>query len=62
MHLSEEALVSIAKDVSVFLKDDFASKFRRMLTISSLEVCKPGMHFKTIYKRTINFEKYCLKT
>jgi|LSQX01.3.fsa_nt_gb AcrR family transcriptional regulator len=63
MHLSEEALVSIAKKMFLyFLKDDFASKFRRMLTIEQFGSLQARDAFQNLFiNGPINFEKILFK-
>lgn len=63
MHLSEETLVAIAKDMFLyFLKDDFASKFRRMLTIEQFRSLQARDAFQSFFiNGPINFENILFK-
>lgn len=58
MQLPEDALVAIAKETFLFfLKDDFASKFRRMLTIEQYRSIKAGEVLLNFFiDGPINFE------
>ena len=50
MELTEEALVSIAGNLFMyFAKDDFASRFRRMLTVEQFRSQKAGEAFQSFY-------------
>lgn len=59
MHVTEEKLVMISKNMFLyFLKDDFASKFRRMLTIEQFRSTQAGVVFQNFFvDGVINFEK-----
>ncbi|MDD4752631.1 MAG: TetR/AcrR family transcriptional regulator [Desulfitobacteriaceae bacterium] len=63
MHLSEESLIAIAKDMFLyFLKDDFAAKFRRMLTIEQFRSLQARDVFQSIFiNGPINFENILFK-
>lgn len=58
MKVTEDKLVNIAKSVFLyFLKDDFASKFRRMLTIEQFRSSKAGDVFQNFFvDGAVNFE------
>lgn len=58
MKVSDDTLVNIAKSVFLyFLKDDFASKFRRMLTIEQFRSTKAGDVFQNFFvDGAVNFE------
>lgn len=59
MHVTEETLIEIARQMFLyFLKDDFASKFRRMLTIEQFRNTQTGEVFQSFFiDGAINFEK-----
>lgn len=59
MHVTEETLVMITKNMFLyFLKDDFASKFRRMLTIEQFRSTQAREAFQNFFiDGAINFEK-----
>jgi len=59
MHVSEETLVAIAKNMfRYFLKDDFASKFRRMLTVEQFRSTQAGDVFQNFFvDGAISFQK-----
>jgi AcrR family transcriptional regulator len=63
MHFSEETLVAIAKNMFLyFLKDDFASKFRRMLTIEQFRSLQARDVFQSFFiNGPINFENILFK-
>ncbi|MGH4122209.1 MAG: TetR/AcrR family transcriptional regulator [Clostridium sp.] len=58
MHVSYEALNEIAKNIFLyFLKDDFASKFRRMLTIEQFRSTLAGNVYQNFFiDGAISFE------
>lgn len=50
MHIKEEALIAIAKNMFLFiLQDDFTSKFRRMLTAEQFRSSRAGGVFKNFF-------------
>ena len=59
MQVTEETLVTIAKNMFLyFLKDDFASRFRRMLTIEQFRCTHAGDVFQNFFiDGAINFQK-----
>lgn len=59
MQLSEETLLAFVKDMFLFfLKDDFASKFRRMLTIEQFQSMQARDAFLELFiNGPINFQK-----
>lgn len=63
MHLSEETLVAIAKNMFLyFLKDDFAAKFRRMLMIEQFRSLQARDAFQSFFiNGPINFENVLFK-
>lgn len=58
MHVTEETLVAVAKSLFLyFMKDDFASKFRRMLIIEQFRSTQAGDVFQKFFiDGAINFE------
>lgn len=58
MNVTEESLVTIANSLFLyFLKDDFASKFRRMLTIEQFRCTQAGDVFQNFFiDGAINFQ------
>ena len=58
MHVTEETLVMVAKNLFLyFLKDDFASKFRRMLIIEQFRSTRAGDVFQNFYiDGALNFQ------
>lgn len=59
MHISEDKLIILAKNLFLyFLKDDFASKFRRMLTIEQFRSTQAKDVFQNFFiDGTLDFQK-----
>lgn len=59
MNVTEESLITISKNMFLyFLKDDFASKFRRMLTMEQFRSTQAGDAFQSFFiDGAINFQK-----
>jgi AcrR family transcriptional regulator len=59
MHVTEEVLLTITKNMFLYyLKDDFASRFRRMLTIEQFRCTQAGDAFQNFFiDGAINFQR-----